>query len=129
MKLSDDKKSISISVIGTLSTAKVDTLIADLAFLRANMLPPVQLEPPRPGDPNSDHPNVSSQDDPSISVRLLRDGKIRFWLRNRGLGWMVFNLPVEKACAVRDYLIANTPKESPGPNIFTEDFKSSGPSH
>ena len=129
MKLSDDKKSISISVSGKLSTIEVETLIADLAFLRANMLPPVPFELPRPADPNSDLPNVSSQDDPYLSVRLLRDGSIRFWLRNFGLGWMVFNLPVEKACAVRDYLVANTPKESPGPNIFAKHIKSSGPSH
>ncbi|MHB1091731.1 hypothetical protein [Thiobacillus sp.] len=129
MKLSDDKKSISISVNGALSTVEVETLIADLAFLRANMLPPVPFELPSPGDPNSDLPNLSVQDDPYISVRLLRDGKIRFWLRNFGLGWMIFNLPVEKACAVRDYLVANTPKESPGPSIFADDFKSSGPSH
>lgn len=129
MKLSDDKKSISISVDGTLSTVEVETLIADLAFLRANMLPPVPFELPKPGDPNSDLPNLSVQDDPYLSAKLLKDGQIRLWLRSFGLGWMVFNLPIERACALRDFLIANTPDESHDPHFFTQAKNDGSPSH
>ena len=129
MKLTDDKKSVEISISGTLSAIEVETLIADLSEVRANMIPPVPFQVQNPGSTNSDLPNVSAQDDPYFSVRLLRDGKIRMWLRNSGLGWMVFDLPVDKACAVRDYLIANTPQTSSGRNLLAKDFGDSDTSH
>jgi len=129
LKLSDDQKSVEISVSGALSATDVETLLADLMELRANMLPPVPEELPKPGTKGAALSNVSSQDDPYLSARLLRDGRIRLWLRNAGIGWMAFNLPVDKACTLRDYLIANTPEKSPGPNLFADNFGEGGTPH
>jgi hypothetical protein len=41
MKISEDKKSISLSLNGTLSAHELTTLIAELAVGRANILPEV----------------------------------------------------------------------------------------
>jgi hypothetical protein len=129
VKVSDDKKTVKMSVDGTLSVTELETLIANLSVLRANMLPPVPFEPPKHEDPSTDLLNVSVQDDPYLQARLLRDGRIRLWIRNHGLGWLVYNLPVNKACTLRDYLIANTPKSTPGPNLLEDDFGDSGAPH
>jgi hypothetical protein len=102
----------------------VETLIADLAALRAQMIPEV----PRNRPDRDSKQNVSVQDNADMEVRLLRDGRIRFWIRNCGLGWLVFNLPVGPACAIRDYLIANTPEQPAGNNVF-EEFGGGDASH
>ena len=104
MKLSDDKKSVSLSINGTLSTNELTTLIAKLAVVRANMLPEVPKEPPV----KSDDGIMSVQDNPWLVIAKLKDNRIRFGLRNAGLGWLVFNIPSNQACSIRDYLIANT---------------------
>ncbi|WP_430233243.1 hypothetical protein [Nitrosomonas communis] len=103
MKISEDKKSISLSLNGTLSAHELTTLIAELAVVRANMLPEVPKTPPVKSDGS-----MSVQDDPRLVIVKLKDGKIRFGFRNAGLGWLVFNIPSKKACSIRDYLIANT---------------------
>jgi len=41
-----------------------------------------------------------------MAVRL-RDGRIRFWARSAGFGWLAFNLSTTDAMAIRDYLVAN----------------------
>ncbi len=122
MELSDNKESVTLSISGNLSTTEVETLIADLSVVRANMQPAVPFAQPKPEDLNDDSANISCQDDPRLSVRLLHDGRIRLWLRNAGLGWMIFNLPINVACTIRDYLVANTPKTSDGSNLFSKDF-------
>jgi hypothetical protein len=66
-------------------------------------------------------PNVSVQNDPYMRLARLKSGDVRFWLRNQGIGWMVFNVPTNKAQGIRDYLIANTPKEKAGPDLFGAD--------
>jgi hypothetical protein len=129
LKLSDDKRTLVAQIDKTLSPSEVQTLISDLAELRANMLPPVPRERAQLVDETGDGPNVSMQNDPDAEVRLLRDGRIRFWFRNSGLGWLVFNVPTDKACAIRDYLIANTPEGHTGPNLFSDDGTSGNAAH
>jgi hypothetical protein len=103
MKLSEDKKSVSLSINGTLSAHELTTLIAELAVVRANMLPEVPKAPPVKSDEG-----MSVQDDPRLAIVKLKDDRIRFGFRNAGLGWVVFNIPSKKACSIRDFLIANT---------------------
>ncbi|SFM82189.1 hypothetical protein [Nitrosomonas communis] len=103
MKISEDKKSISLSLNGTLSAHELTTLIAELAVVRAGMLPEVPKTPPV-----KSVEGMSVQDDPRLVIIKLKDGRIRFGFMNAGLGWLVFNIPSKKACSIRDYLIANT---------------------
>jgi len=87
------------------------------------------LEPPKPGDKIREDIQLSVQDEPYIQSKLLRDKRIRLYLRNHGLGWLVFNLPVDTACALRDFLIANTPKESIGQDFFLSQDSGGDISH
>lgn len=103
MKISEGKKSVSLSINETLSAHELTTLIAELAVVRANMLPEVPKIPPVKSEEG-----MSVQDDPQLVIVKLKDGRIRFGFRNTGLGWLVFNIPSKKACSIRDYLIANT---------------------
>ncbi|SFN25943.1 hypothetical protein [Nitrosomonas communis] len=103
MKLSDGKKSVSLSINETLSASELTTLIAELAVIRANMLPEVSIKPPI----NSDDGTASMQDDPRLVISRLKDNRIRFWLRNAGLSWLIFDIPSNQASSIRDYLVAN----------------------
>ena len=103
MKISEDKRSISLSLNGTLSAHELTTLIAELAVVRASMLPEVPKTPPVKSDEG-----MSVQGDPRLVILKLKDERIRFGFRNAGLGWLVFNIPSKIACSIRDYLIANT---------------------
>ena len=129
MKPSEDKKSIALSISGNLSTQELEVLIVELSVARAHMLPPVPFEVPKSDDPNFDVPNISSQDDPYMSAGSLRDGSFRLWLRSFGYGWMVFTFPLEKACALRDYLVANTPASSRSFNFFADNPGDGSSSH
>ena len=129
MNLNADKTLAEISIKASLSAQQLETLIADLALLRGNMAPQVPYEVPDPTNSLTATQNVSIQDDPYFALRLLRDGRIRLWLRNHGLGWLVFNLPVDKACVARDYLVANTPTVESSPNLFIDDLGDRGTSH
>ena len=92
-----------------LSTKELETLIADLLEVRANMAPAVPITRPQPGD--LEDVNISMQDDPSIEARRLKDGRIRLWMRNAGIGWLAFNLSIENGITLREYLIANTDQD------------------
>jgi len=124
MKLSEDKKSLKINLVGELTPDQVETLISDLAELRANMNPAVAME--RPTNPDK---RISTQDEPSIMAKRLKDGRIRFWLRNQGLGWLIFNFTIQQAIALRQFMISNTPETDGGPNLFLNEGSDSGPAH
>jgi len=118
IQLSADKQLAIVSIDRTLSAFELQTLIADLAVARAQMLPTVQFEPPGRREPAPDSLNVSEQDDPYLQAARLRDGRIRLWIRNQGIGWLAFNIPADKACGLRDYLIANTGANPSGSGLF-----------
>lgn len=120
MQLSEDKKTLNLSLTTSLIASEVETLISDLAELRANMLPPVPFERPNPNDENSPA-RLLVQNEPSFMAKLLKDGRIRFWLRNNGLGWLAFNFTINQAITLREYLNCNTPKDDGLPNLFRDD--------
>jgi len=117
MELSDDGKSIKLSINKELSAIELETLISDLSEMRANMLPAVPMERPKPGSEYLSE-RILAQDEPSIEAKLLNDGRIRFWLRNHGLGWLVFNFTINQAITLREFLISNTPDTDGRPSLF-----------
>jgi len=127
LQLSPDRKALSLQLQAELSATELEALIAELALCRGQMDPPVSLEPPSAKNPDPIH--VSNQDDPIFQLRRLRDGRIRVWLRNHGLGWMVFNIPILQACTMRDYLVANTPADQTPSDFFDESFEEGHRSH
>lgn len=126
-EISNDRHCVSVTITGDFSAADLETLIADLATVRANLLPQVSADPPG-AEATEQNQHVSVQENPGIAIRLLDDGRIRIWLRNIGLGWHVFNLPVHNACAIRDYLVANTPPGIDG-NFFAQQITDRDTSH
>jgi hypothetical protein len=43
-----------------------------------------------------------------VQVAVMRDGMARFWVRHGGLGWFAFNLPVERARILAEYILGLT---------------------
>jgi hypothetical protein len=123
--VNDGRAKAQLTITGSYTADELETLIADLAVARANMNPPVPKTPPSPDQEK----RISLWDDPSLSMRLLRDGRIRLWIMNPGIGWLVFNIPVNTACSMRDYLVANTTTVESVPNLSSEDFPNGGTSH
>ena len=109
MNLNDDKTRAVLSLSGSYTATQLEKFITELIVLRAQMKPPVPYDPPTRSTPAD--VMVSHQSDPYVGFRRLRDGALRFWLRNAGLGWMVFDLPARKAEALRDWLVASKGKE------------------
>lgn len=118
MKLSADKRRVTLAINEELDTAQIEDLIAELADLRAEMEPGVPMERPTPGNPAT---RVAMQDDPSFTAVPLKDGRTRFWLRSHGYGWLVFNFTRAQSAILRDFFIANAPENlDTGPNLFRD---------
>lgn len=88
-----------------MAPSELETLIADLADLRASMEPPISYEAPQPGE---NGPNLSVQAEPYMTMKRLRNGGVRMYLRNSGLGWLLFDFRPDQAIAIRDYLAVST---------------------
>ena len=104
MHLNEDRQSAAIEILGNFRADDVEDLIARLAALRAQMLPGVPLAPgenKRGDDPAA----VRAGGDPRVQVAVMRDGLTRFWVRHEGLGWFGFNLPVERARTLAQYIL------------------------
>lgn len=125
--LSPDGRTVRLTIDSKLNAEDLESLISDLALLRGKLNPEVPRE--CPNLQSSRDVRVSTQSDPDFQLRLLRDGGIRLWIRNRGLGWLVFDFPVSNACAMRDYLVANTPAEVDQAGFFDGDLPGGGSSH
>jgi len=108
---------VQIEISGTLDAPGLETLISDLAEVRANMTPPVPMERPSPGQ-GADR--VSMQDEPSVMAVPLKDGRIRFWLRSHGFGWLVFNFTHQQCATLRDFFQVHAGHIDAGPSLFRE---------
>jgi len=104
MRVSEDKQSATIEVQGTYCADEIEGLIGKLSALRAQMLPGV---PMAPGDASREREPGSERagGDPCVQVAVMRDGLTRFWVRHEGLGWFGFNLPVERARTLAQYIL------------------------
>lgn len=104
MRVSEDKRSATVDVRGTYCADEIEALIGRLSALRAQMLPEV---PMAPGDGNHEGDPAAGRagGDPRVQVAVMRDGLTRFWVRHDGLGWFGFNLPVERARTLAQYIL------------------------
>jgi len=104
MRVSEDKLSATVDVQGTYCAEEIEGLIGKLSALRARMLPAVPMAPGN-GKPESDPAAGRAGGDPCVQVAVMRDGLTRFFVRHEGLGWFGFNLPVERARTLAQYIL------------------------
>ena len=75
------------------------------------MLPAVPVMPPMTNNAE-DAAAARARGDPCVQVAVMRDGVTRFWVRHGGLGWFGFNLPVDRANLLANYILDLTaPRE------------------
>jgi hypothetical protein len=110
LKVSDDKQEATIDVHDTYTAAGVEKLIEELSALRASMLPAVPMSPTTTNSPE-DAAAARARGDPCVQVAVARDGMTRFWVRHAGLGWFAFNLPVERARMLAEYILGLTAQQ------------------
>lgn len=99
------QETVRIQIDKTLTAQELELLIHELAEQRSVMKPPVALTRAEAFET----PNAVAllEDEPSCVAARLKDGRIRLWMRNRGIGWQAFNMDTRNAAALRDWLIAN----------------------
>lgn len=107
MKISDDKRQAEIDIRGAYGASELERLIAELSEIRAAMFPAVPMAPATT-NPTEDPAAARARGDPCVQVAVMRDGVTRFWIRHAGLGWFAFNLPVERARALAEYVMGIT---------------------
>lgn len=112
MKMNRDKTLANVQIKGNLTAADMDKLIGELAEARAQMNPSVTQSRPTPKDPMAAGTPISMEDSPAMMAAKLKDGRIRFWARSAGFGWLAFNVIEQDALLIRDYLIANLPSRA-----------------
>ncbi len=113
LQVTEDKQHAHLEVSGKYSAAEVERLILELSALRATMSPPVPAGPP--GGCPEDAAASRAGGDPCVQVAVMRDGLTRFWVRHSGLGWFGFNLPVERASTLANYILGLTTTNRPPP--------------
>ena len=124
IEISTDKAKATVRVDAEMTAHELQTLVSQLAAARSKMTPEVAKTPHEDLEVE-----VTKQPDPDLQMKLLRDGRIRVWLRHNGYGWIPFDLPVRNAIAVREYLIANTPDDETGATFFSEEDPGGDRSH
>src|SRR5690349_12915560 len=117
MQLSEDKQSAAVEVHGSYTAAQLEKLIAELSAMRAAMAPPVPQAPPMTNGAE-DPAAARARGDPCVQVAVMRDGMTRFWVRHAGLGWFGFNLPVERANMLANYILDVTTRRGPADEEF-----------
>ncbi|MGH6625166.1 MAG: hypothetical protein ACRECD_01240 [Burkholderiaceae bacterium] len=118
MKPSRDKTTALLKIASGLDADSLEDLISQLALLRSDMTPPVPHSRPDPTQKPDKH--VTIEDDPAMTAVRLKDGRIRLWARNRGTGWMAYNMATRDACALRDYLSIHLPETGKPPSLFSD---------
>src|SRR6476661_4820149 len=103
MNLSEDKLAATIDVRGTYDADGMERLIQELSQLRSQMSPAVPMSPG--SAPREDPAAARAGGDPCVQVAVMRDGMTRFWVRHEGLGWFGFNLPVDRARTLAQYIL------------------------
>ena len=102
MRISEDKQVATVEVSRDLRADELEKLIEELSGMRAQMLPAV---PMTAGAVLDDPAAARAGGDPCVQVAVMRDGMTRFWVRHAGLGWFGFNLPVDRARTLAQYIL------------------------
>lgn len=104
MRLSEDQRVATVEIRGVYRAEQIEELIDELSTLRSQMLPAVPLSPG--AAPAIDDPAAArAGGDPRVQVAVMRDGLTRFWVRHAGIGWFGFNLPVDRARTLAQYIL------------------------
>lgn len=126
MDINHDKTAALLNISGSYTAREIESLISDLALLRAKLEPPVPFTPPHgPDEPG----NISVQSNPSIAIGRFRDGGGRLYIRNHGIGWLAFDFVQEQLARFRDAVLSRTGDiQNAGELILSERGKD-GPRH
>lgn len=112
MQLSEDKTQAALEIQGRYDAAALEKLINELSVLRGAMSPQVPTLPPMTNNAE-DAAAARARGDPCVQVAVMRNGVTRFWVRHGGLGWFGFNLPVDRATFLANYILdLTTPREN-----------------
>ncbi len=103
MRVSKDKLVATVEIHGNYRADEVEQLIAELSELRAKMVPAVPMTPD--GERITDPAAARASGDPCVQVAVMRDGMTRFWVRHAGIGWFGFNLPIDRARTLAQYIL------------------------
>lgn len=106
MNLNKDKTLASLHIQGDLTAQDMDVLISKLGEMRSDMHPSVAETRAKALTANAP---ATVENSPAMMTARLTDGRIRFWARSAGFGWMAFNVTESDAMSIRDFLIANLP--------------------
>lgn len=117
----------SIKIGSTYDAEQLEELIAVLAEHRQHLRPPVAPAVPAAGTRQAGKVRVHAQPEPVLECRLLRAGGLRLWLRNEGLGWLLFDLNAEQTAALGHAIRAAGNAEG-FPNLFESEV-GDGPAH
>lgn len=114
MKLSKDKKTLHISLNKSFTATEIESLISEIAHLRAKMTPTVPNTLPDMEE------KILEQEEPSVLTGRLKKGGIRLYLSNAGLGWLAFTLTLSQSIALRDFFSANVSESNGAANFFSD---------
>lgn len=120
MKLNSEKTLAHLEINGELDTAGLEAMIRRLCILRSEMTPEVTQKVPGPRDSASLDMGVLVEDQPAMTVAHRADGSFRFWLRNRGIGWCGYNVPLTQAIGVYKFMHTKLGHLKTGADLFSE---------
>ncbi|WP_454752179.1 hypothetical protein [Cupriavidus necator] len=103
-ELNSDGTLLTLNLRGRYSALELEYLIAELAEVRAHMNPEVPMAVPEPGQLGSILDKLTYEEYPEVSFAASRDGHVMLWLRNAGLGWLLFKLSHANAAKARAFL-------------------------
>lgn len=102
----NDGQVLRLKVDSEFTASEVEDLVHNLASERAHMTPAVPEhveDAARQGMAALDHGNTS------LTAGPLADGKIEFFVRSGGLGWLSLHLSARDAHLLGQHLVAQTP--------------------
>lgn len=109
MKLNADTSLATLDVRGEFTAAGLEALLVELAVLRSGMEPPVTEKPP---DATTDPTKpILMENGSSLVAALRKDGSFRLWLRNRGYGWIGYEVDAGRARGVAKYILSRSTDE------------------
>lgn len=127
MNVSEDKAVATLAIQGEYRAEELERLIQELSRLRAGMSPPVPMAPG--SEPREDPAAARAGGDPCVQVAVMRDGMTRFWVRHEGLGWFGFNLPVDRARTLAQYILGLAMPREQAREFFEQKRRTTDRSH